>query len=263
MRCLVAVAMMLFGSATGCVQSFDTDHCQVVDLTYAFDEQTIYWPTAEGFVLERGHAGYTQAGYYYEAHALRLAEHGGTHIDAPVHFYRGRWTVDQIPPQRLIGRGVVVDVSQACERDRDYRVGVGDFQAWESRHGRIPQGAVVLIRTGFGRFWPDRQQYLGTAERGLLAVAKLRFPGLHPDAARWLIAHRRIRMVGIDTASIDHGQSVDFATHVALFEQNVPALENVANLEGLPIRGFTVIALPMKVRGGSGGPTRIVALLPR
>lgn len=235
---------------------------RIVDLTWAFDSETIFWPTEEGFVLERGNEGVVEAGYYYAAHRFRSAEHGGTHIDAPIHFHADRPTVDQIPLNRLVGPAVLVDVSDRCAQDPDHRVSVADFEAWEGRHGRIPRAAIVLIRTGFGRFWPDRKAYLGTDERGPAAVEKLHFPGLHPEAARWLIDERRIRAVGLDTASIDHGPSKLFETHRVLFEASVPAFENLAGLEELPATGFTVVALPIKIRGGSGGPLRAIAILP-
>ena len=235
---------------------------KVIDLSHPFDAKTIYWPTEEGFVLEKEFAGKTDQGYYYAANKFRTAEHGGTHIDAPAHFHAGGDTVDRIPLDRLMGPAVLVDVSDACARDRDYEVGVSDFARWEKRHGRIPDGAIVLLRTGFGKFWPDRTRYLGTDERGKAAVAKLHFPGLGAEAARWLVEQRRIRAVGLDTASIDHGPSTLFETHRALFARGVPAFENLANLGELPATGFTVIALPMKIAGGSGGPLRAVAIVP-
>jgi len=235
---------------------------QIVDLSHAFDAQTIYWPTEEGFAFERGFAGETQAGYYYEAHRFRAAEHGGTHLDAPAHFARGGRHVDELPLERLVGEAVLVDVRPACARDRDYRVGVEDLAAFEREHGAIPRGAIVLLRTGFGLFWPDRERYLGTAARGPQAVRDLHFPGLHPEAARWLVAERGVAAVGLDTASIDHGPSALFEAHRVLSEAGVPALENLARLESLPPRGFQVIALPMKIRAGSGAPLRAVALLP-
>ncbi|MDJ0868491.1 MAG: cyclase family protein [Myxococcota bacterium] len=233
----------------------------VIDLTHAFDADTIYWPTEEGFVLERGFAGRTEAGYYYEAHRFRSAEHGGTHLDAPIHFAEGRRALDEIPVEQLVGPGVAIDVSSACEADPDHAVTRAELEAWEGKHGRIPDGAIVLLRTGFGRHWPDRERYLGTAERGPAAVAALRFPGLSSEAARWLAEARRIRAVGIDTASIDPGRSERFEAHQELFEREVPALENVAHLDRLPPRGFRVVALPMKIRGGSGGPLRVIAIL--
>ncbi len=235
---------------------------RIIDLTHAFDSETIFWPTEEGFVLEKGAQGVVEQGYYYAAHRFRTAEHGGTHIDAPIHFHADGWTVDEIPLDRLVGPAVLVDVSDRCAKDPDHRVLVSDFEAWEKKHGRIPAASIVLIRTGFGRFWPDRKAYLGTDERGAPAVAKLHFPGLHPDAARWLIAERQIHAVGLDTASIDHGPSTQFETHRALFEANVPAFENLAGLDELPATGFSVVALPIKIRGGSGGPLRAIAILP-
>ena len=233
---------------------------RIIDLTHAFDEQTIYWPTEEGFVLEKGFEGVTERGYYYTANRFRGAEHGGTHIDAPIHFARNRHTLDAIPVEQLIGPGVVIDVTEKCSADRDYQVQVDDFQAWERRHGTRLDDVIVLLRTGFGRHWPDRSTYMGTAQRGDEAVAKLHFPGLHPQASAWLVRNRRIKAIGLDTPSIDYGQSRDFESHVTLFESNIPAFENVANLDKLPEKGFTVIALPMKIRGASGGPLRIIAI---
>ena len=234
---------------------------RIIDLTHAFDSETIFWPTEEGFVLEKGTEGVVEQGYYYTANRFRTAEHGGTHIDAPIHFHAGGWTVDEIPLDRLVGAAILVDVSEICAEDPDHRVSVSDFEAWEKQHGRIPSASIVLIRTGFGRFWPDRKAYLGTDERGASAVAKLHFPGLHPDAARWLIDERQIHAVGLDTASIDHGPSKQFETHRALFAANVPAFENLAGLDELPPVGFSVVALPIKIRGGSGGPLRAIAIL--
>jgi kynurenine formamidase len=235
---------------------------RLVDLTHPFDADTLYWPTEEGFVLERGEAGVTDAGYYYEAHRFRAAEHGGTHVDAPIHFHADRWTVDQIPLDRLIGEAVVVDVEAACARDRDHAVGVAELAAFEAAHGEIPRGAIVLLRTGVGRHWPDRGAVLGTARRGPDAVAELHFPGLSPAAARWLIQERAIAAVGLDTPSIDPGVSTRFETHQVLFAANVPAFENLANLDRLPATGSRVIALPMKIGGGSGAPLRAVAIVP-
>lgn len=234
---------------------------RVIDLSYAFDEESVYWPTAETFTLEKDFEGVTDKGYYYLAYRYTAAEHGGTHIDAPVHFAQGRNSVDQISLDQLLGRAIVVDVISRCASNPDYLITISDFQNWERRSGKIANGTIVLLRTGYGQFYPDRKRYLGTDERGAAAVAKLHFPGLSPDAAKWLVERRRIKAVGIDTASIDYGQSTLFESHRTLFEHDVPAFENVANLDRLPRKGFSVIALPMKIKGGSGGPLRIVAIL--
>jgi kynurenine formamidase len=239
----------------------DASDKKVIDLTHRFDDSTIYWPTEEGFKLLRGQAGVTERGYFYAANRFMCAEHGGTHIDAPIHFWKGGQTVDEIPLERLVGPAACVDLSIKCSADRDYQVTVEDFTAWEAANATTFDDKIVLIRTGYAAYWPDRQKYLGTSETGREAVAKLHFPGLDPAAADWLIARRKIRAVGIDTASIDHGQTQDYPTHQRLFRDNVPALENIAISDALPATNFRIIALPMKIGGGSGAPCRIVALL--
>ena len=234
-----------------------------VDMTYAYDEKTIFWPTARPFELEIVAAGMTEGGYYYAANNFCTAEHGGTHLDAPIHFSEGRQTAEQIPLERLIGAAAVVDVSAAAAADSDYQVAVSDLEAWEAEHGRIPDGSVLLLRTGWGSRWPDRARYLGTSLSGPDAVPELHFPGLHPEAARWLVENRRIDALGIDTPSIDYGQSTLFESHRILYAENIPAFENVARLDRLHATGAYVIALPMKIAGGSGGPLRIVGVIPR
>lgn len=234
----------------------------VVDLSHSYDARTVYWPTAEPFVLKSVADGVTPQGYYYAANTFCASEHGGTHIDSPVHFAKSGWTVDQIPIEQLIAPAVVLDVTEASAASPDYQISRGDFDAWERTHGAIPRGVIVLLRTGYGARWPDAAGYLGTAERGEKAVPKLHFPGLHPDAARWLVAERSIKAIGLDTASIDYGQSTQYESHRILFERNIPALENLANLDKLPATGARLVGLPMKIGGGSGGPLRIVAFLP-
>jgi len=233
-----------------------------IDMSYAFSSETIYWPTAESFRMDTVFAGTTDRGYYYSAYNFSAAEHGGTHIDAPVHFAEGHRSVDEIPIEQLIGPAVVVDVSEKSLQNPDYQISVEDFQQWEKQHGKIPDDVIVFLRTGYGQFWPDRQKYMGTAERGEAAVAKLHFPGLHPDAARWLVENRKIKAIGLDTPSIDYGQSQLFESHQILFKKDIPVFENVANLDQLPVTGAYVFAFPMKIKGGSGGPLRLVALLP-
>ena len=234
---------------------------RVVDLTYAFDANSVYWPTAEQFKLETDFEGVTDKGYFYSAYRYSAAEHGGTHLDSPVHFAKGHKSVDQLPLDQLMGTAIVIDVTKQCAANADYLVSVADIQNWEKLNGKIGAGTIVFLRTGFGKYYPDRKKYLGTDERGAAAVAKLHFPGLDPAAARWLTENRSIKAIGLDTASIDRGQSTLFESHRILFEKDIPAFENVANLDQLPVKGFSVIALPMKIKGGSGGPLRIVALL--
>lgn len=233
-----------------------------IDLTYSFDENSIFWPTAESFHLDTVFEGTTDGGYYYSAFQFCLAEHGGTHLDAPMHFSKGKWSVDEIPLNRSIGEAVVIDVSEGAADNRDYLISVADVENWESVNGAIPKDAMVLFRTGYGKFWPDRVTYMGTDERGPEAVAKLHFPGIDPQLASWLVKNRSIKAVGLDTPSLDYGQSTKFESHQILNGDNILGFENLANLEQLPAKGAWVIALPMKIKGGSGGPLRIVALIP-
>ncbi len=236
-----------------------------VDLTHAFNASTIYWPTARPFRLDTIFAGRTRTPdeYYYAAYGFRADEHGGTHLDAPVHFAEGRLTTDALPLWRLIGLAVVVDVRDSAAANPDYLVSVADFERWERTHGRMPDSAIVLLHTGWAARWPDRARYLGTADTGAAAAARLHFPGLDSAAARWLVRERRVAAAGLDTPSIDHGPSTGFHSHRILMAEDVPAFENVAALDRLPASGAFVVALPMKIGGGSGGPLRIVAAVPR
>jgi len=234
---------------------------RLVDLSHEYAADSIFWPTAEGFKLDVVSDGMTPQGYYYAANNFSGAEHGGTHLDAPVHFAKGRMSVEQIPVDQLVGPASVVDVSSKAAGTPDYQLTVAELQAWEQAHGPIT-GSIVLVRTDYSKRWPDAERYLGTTERGDAAVAKLHFPGIHPDAANWL-AERHVKAVGIDTASIDYGQSKLFETHRALYDKNIPGLENLANLDQLPATGATLVALPMKIKGGSGAPLRAIAMLPQ
>lgn len=242
------------------MQPSTINEAKVVDLTYSFDENTIYWPTAQAFKWEKESWGQAAGGYWYTAARYAASEHGGTHLDAPIHFAEGRASVDELTLPRLIGPAAVIDVRQACEKDADYRVTLNDLTAWEKNNGPIPAGAIVLVHTGWGRFWPDKKRYLGTDKPG--DTANLHFPGISREAAAFLAQQRQIDAVGIDTPSIDHGPSKDFIAHQILNGANIYGLENVAHLERVPPVGATIIALPMKIKGGTGGPVRILALLP-
>jgi kynurenine formamidase len=233
-----------------------------VDLSHSFGEDTIYWVTAEPFKRTTVAEGVTDKGYFYSAYNFSGAEHGGTHLDSPIHFAEGKRTADQIELSQLVGPGVKIDVSAKASADPDHLITTDDVKAWEAENGKIPEWAIILLQTGFASRWPDKKSYLGTDQKGPDAVKDLHFPGLHPDAAKWLIENRKFKAVGIDTASIDYGQSTDFQTHVTLMTNNIPAFENVADMSGLPAKGFHVVAFPMKIKGGSGGPLRIAALLP-
>jgi kynurenine formamidase len=189
-----------------------------------------------------------------------MSEHGGTHIDAPIHFGEGKQSVDAIPLQNLVAPAVVIDVRAAVEQDRDYRLTVHDIEAWESRHGRIPSGAVVVMLTGWGKRWPDKNRYLGTDTPS--DPKTLHFPGFSKEAAEFLVTQRKVDGIGIDTPSIDYGPSQDFVVHQIVNGADRYGLENIANLEQLPPKGALLVSLPIKIKGGTGGPVRIIAILP-
>jgi kynurenine formamidase len=257
MRTLIALSF----SILVCVTSARAlDEKKLVDLTYPFSADTHHWPTAKPFHLDKISEGRTPGGYWYSSYNYGGSEHVGTHLDAPFHFAEGKWTTEQIPLGRTIGSGVVISMRRQAEKDADYLLKVEDLHAWEKLHGGIPAGAIVLIHTGWGRYWGDRKRYFGTDEPG--NVMDLHFPGVSKEAAEFLAKQRNVNAVGIDTPSIDHGPSRDFIAHQILGAANVPIFENVAVLEKLPAKGATIFALPMKIKGGSGAPLRIFAVLP-
>jgi kynurenine formamidase len=258
----VLVASILIGTglrASGPVM--DLTRSRLLDLTHPYNAQTIYWPTASTrFSLEKLAYGPAPGGYFYASYSFSTPEHGGTHLDAPLHFSeRGRST-DQVPLDQLIARAVVIDVSPRAEANPDYRLSADDVLAFERQHGRIAAGTIVLLRTGWSRRWPDVKAYLGDDTPG--DASKLRFPSYGEDAARLLVEERRAGTLGVDTASIDYGRSTDFVVHRLAAAQQVAGLENLTNLDQLPATGATVIALPIKIEGGSGGPVRVVAVVP-
>ena len=260
-------ARMLFLLCAGLLLAFrlsaqplDLQAYRLVDLTHAYNAETVFWPSPPAhFVLKSLHFGDTPGGFFYSANTFCTPEHGGTHLDAPIHFARDRETMERVPLERLIGPVVVIDVSDKAAADRDYRVSAADVLAFEAKHGRIEPGTRVLVRTDWSRRWPDAAAYLGHPTD----ATKLHFPAYGEEAARLLVNERQVALLGIDTASIDYGPTTNFPVHQIVAAANVPGLENVTGLDALPPRGAMLIALPMKIEGGSGGPTRVVALVPR
>lgn len=265
-RTLAALALLAFTACTTTPRSpLDLSGTELVDLTWAYDERTLYWPSSpdafETFQLKELAYGKTAGGWFYASNAICTAEHGGTHLDAPIHFAEGKRTADEIPLEQLIAPAVVIDVAALANANPDYRLTAEDVRKWESQHGTIAAGTIVLLRTGWGKRWPDRKAYFGDDRPG--RTNDLHFPSYGAEAARLLVTERRVAALGVDTASIDSGQTHDFIVHQIANGANVPGFENVAHLERLPARGALVIALPMKIARGSGGPLRIVAVLPR
>ena len=233
-----------------------------IDLSHSYDNATLYWPNnIKGFEHVTEAEGKTPLGYYYSSYSLCTPEHGGTHLDAPIHFAENKLTVDRIPLSSLTGEAVMIDVSHKALVDRDYQVSVQDIESWEKDHGRILENTIILFRTGYGQFYPDREKYFGTSKTGQAAISELHFPGISPVATQWLVENRNIKALGLDTPSLDYGQSKEFKTHQILLGLNKPGFENLANLEQLPAKGIYIVALPMKIAKGSGAPLRIIATL--
>lgn len=242
--------------------AFEPSNYRVIDLSHAYGEATLYWPTSpSSFRKEVLAYGDTDQGYFYSAYSVCTPEHGGTHIDAPVHFAEGGLSTDELRIEDLIAPAVVIDVSAQAAADPTYRLTVADVERFESSHGEISAGTIVLMRTDWSRRWPDALNYLGDDTPG--DASNLKFPGFGAAATRFLVEERAVGLLGIDTASVDYGPSQDFIAHRIGAAQGVPNLENLTNLAALPAIGSVVMALPMKIQGGSGGPVRVIALVPR
>jgi kynurenine formamidase len=236
---------------------------ELLDMTYVYDENTIYWPTAKGFELEKLAWEVGEAGYWYASNEYSASEHGGTHADAPIHFAENGRTMDQIPLEEWIGPAVKIDVTEMCEKNRDYLLSVDDIINWEEQHGQIPDGAWVIMYTGIDtKYYPDKLMVLGTEKTGEAALPELSFPGFSPESAEFLVKERNFNGIAIDTPSIDYGKSKNFKVHQILFAGDKLALENIANLDKLPVTGATLYVVPMLIKDGTGAPARVFAILP-
>ena len=260
---VVAIVVIgMFGGGAARAQTLDLKRYRTVDLTHPLNAKTLYWPTSPTtFKLDSLSYGQTPGGWFYSSFAFSAPEHGGTHLDAPIHFGEGHLSVDRVPLDRLIAPAVVIDVTAKTKGDPDYRLTRDDVLAFERATGRIPAGTIVLLRTGWSTRWPDKKSYLGDDTPN--DASKLHFPSFGVEAARLLIQERRVAAIGVDVASIDYGPSQDFMVHRIAAAADVPGIENLANLNLLPATGAILFALPMKIEGGSGGPVRVVALVPR
>jgi len=244
----------------GCLSPHPSSPETVIDLTYPFDEHTIYWPNNAHFHWEKTSWGHTHQGYWYASGMFSASEHGGTHLDAPIHFAESGWSVDEIPLTHLTAKAIVLDIRSQASSNPDYMLQVEDIAQWEKQHGSIPHNSIVFLLTGWGQYYPDPSRYLGSPTPQ--DSTTLHFPGFSGESISFLVKNRSIYGIGIDTASIDPGQSHTFQAHQILGKANRFAIENVANLERLPPYGAVVTALPMKIKGGTGGPVRIMASVP-
>lgn len=258
------LVVLLVTTLTACSQQHQSialsNDLNWIDLSHSFNSSTLYWPNnIKGFEHVTEAEGETALGYYYSSYSICTPEHGGTHLDAPIHFAKNKLTLDQIPLSSLTGHAVMIDVSQKALADRDYQVNIKDIEDWERKNGTMADKMIVLFRTGYEQYYPDREKYFGTPKTGLEAIPELHFPAISPETAQWLVEQRNIKALGLDTPSLDYGQSKEFKTHQILLGHNIPGFENLTNLHRLPATGIYIVALPMKIAKGSGGPLRIIA----
>jgi kynurenine formamidase len=227
---------------------------RVLDLAYAINDNLVPWPGDQRWFEAKVNASVEKDGYF--TRSFWMLEHYGTHLDAPIHFPPGKTSVDQIPVSRLFGMAAVLDVRAEGAADADYELPVARIDQWENRHGQIPEGAVVLLRTGWASRWPDAQSYPNED-----AAGHMHFPGFSVKAVEVLI-ERKVSGIGCDTMSVDCGASEDFAVHRLALGAGLYHLENLSDLSELPESGAFLVVAPIKLEGGSGGPVRVFALLP-
>ena len=247
------ICIVLLASA-GCTDNRQQLSGRWVDLTHDMAEDSPFWPTAEGFKHEVASYGQTPGGWFYSSYNLTLSEHGGTHLDAPIHFAEGKQTADQIPLDRLIGPAAVIDVSAASAAIPTIASPSPTWRNGSARTAACPTARSCCSTPAFPNIGRTGSAIWARTSAARQAVAKLHFPGLSEELARFLVEQRKVAAVGLDTPSLDYGQSKDFIVHRILLGANIPGFENVADLDLLAAKGAKVVALPAKIRGGSGAP---------
>lgn len=233
---------------------------KVVDLTHDHSNTTIYWPGNPEYnftILARGN---TTGGYWYESNYIGTAEHGGTHLDSPAHFYKDRLRTHNIPIENLVGPGVIINVKNKAAEKADYQVSIDDLKQWESMYKQIPEKAIVIMNSGWHERYPNASLVFNTDSP--TDSSTFHFPAWHEKAIEWLISERSVNVVGVDTPSTDFGQSKTFPVHILLGQANIPGAENVANLDAIPEAGSIIFVAVTKIYDGSGGPARIFATVP-
>lgn len=242
------------GRGEGLLERALKGQARIIDLTHPLNANTPTYGGEPNAMRYERLAEINRDGY--AAGAFRVPEHFGTHVDAPGHFIKGKATVDQIEARRLIAPAVVIDV-RARVTQPDYQLSAAEIQAWE-RGGKIPDGAAVLLRTGWDARYQDAAKYRNAGPDKVT-----HFPGYSEEAVRYLLNNRKVVALGIDTLSIDYGPSRDFPVHKLSHESGLYHIENLTNLEKLPARGAFIFVGPLPIEGGSGSPARVIAIAPR
>ena len=227
---------------------------RVVHLSHIIDPEIPLWPGDPPVEFETV-TELEKDGYYLRR--FSLGEHIATHMNAPNSFYPQGISIDQYPAESLIAKAVVIDIRQQVGTNPDYALTLSDVLAWEQPYGQIPQGSVVLLFTGWQSKWSDQKAFINSDTAG-----GLHFPGFSSEATQFLLSQRQIAGVGIDTHGVDSGQDITFATNRLVLEQSRIVLENLTNLDQLPAVGTTLIMGVLRLKGGSGSPATVLALVP-
>jgi kynurenine formamidase len=227
---------------------------QVVDMTYRLTTDFPLFPVYDPVRVAQK---FTCKDDGFCVNSWAFDEHSGTHVDAPAHFGEGAATVDRIEPRELILEIAVVDIRERVEHDHDATVDPDDVLGWERRHGPLPDRCALFALTGWGSRVHDSAAYLNADAAGTMHA-----PGFSPELTEFLKEERPgVRSIGLDTASLDIGASADFPAHVSWLPSGRYGIENLANVDALPPRGAVAIVGAPRLAGGSGGPTRVLALV--
>ena len=222
---------------------------KVIDLSHAVDEKIPIWPGGVPFSRQLL-ADWDKDGY--RMFKLCLGENVGTHVDAPAHFIKGAPFIDDI--KKLLFKGVMIDISKKVEKNPDYALSREDIEKWEKKYGKIPVGSFVIVRTDWWKRWQDPKKYVN------MKHGVMHFPGISPEAARILV-ERKVAGVGIDTLSLDPGNSKTFDAHKILLGAGIFGVENLTNLDKLPPKGFEVFVGVVKIKDGTQAPARVIAVV--
>ena len=229
-------------------------YSRVVDLSHSIHPDMPRWP-ADPPVDFQAVAQISSEGYFLRR--VSLGEHTGTHINAPISFHLGGQSIDALPVQSSVAPAVLFDVARESSDNPDFLLSLEDVAAWESHHGPVPTGSIVLLNTGWHSKWGTPEEFLNLDRAGVG-----HFPGFGVDAVRYLLEERGIGGIGIDTHGVDGGSDQTFAVNRLMLEQPRVVLENLANLDQLPATGVTLVIGALRLAGGSGSPASVLAFAP-
>lgn len=248
----VAVAAGAVASTMSAPAALADGHSKVEDLTHDYDDKFPTYFGAPGIAMEQKF-NFKDNGF--NLMSLTVNEHTGTHIDAPLHFSADGQAVNEIPVENLVVPLCVIHIHGKASENPDAQVTPDDIKAYIAKHGPIPDKACVAMHSGWSKHVAtDKFRNVGSDGK------TMHFPGFHVEATKMLLEETNAVGMAVDTLSLDHGPSADFATHYAWLPQNRWGIENIANLDKVPASGATLVVGAPKHKGGTGGPARIFAL---